>query len=91
MHHKQIKHTIEIFEIMYKQLPPLVPEEIKKEMEHALDHLKNDFEVGIEGVENMVIALGKKVWPYWKALVNFITWIKENWARSFCWVNYQLN
>ncbi len=71
MHHSHIKHTIEIFEIMYKQLPPLVPSEINKEMEHALEHLNDDFEVGIEEVENMVIALGKKIWPYWKAFGEF--------------------
>ena len=67
MHHPQIKHTIDIFEIMYKNIPPLVPEEVEKEMGHALEHLHDDYKVGIEEVENMVIALGKKIWPYWKA------------------------
>ena len=71
MHHPQIKHTIEIFEIMYKQLPPLVPDEMKKEMEHALEHLNDDYKVGVEEVENIVIALGKKIWPYWKAFGEF--------------------
>ncbi len=67
MHHPQIKHTIEIFEIMYKQLPPLVPEEVEKEIKHALEHLHDDIGVGIEEVENIVISMGKKIWPYWKA------------------------
>lgn len=68
---KQTKHTVEIFERIYKKLPPLVPECIEKEMKHSLEHLKDDYEIGVEEVENIMIAFGKKIWPYWKAFGEF--------------------
>lgn len=71
MHHPQVKHTIDIFQQVYNRLPPLVPEEVKMEMQHALEHLHDDFTIEAEEVENVVIALGKKIWPYWKAHVEF--------------------
>lgn len=67
MHHPQVKHTIDIFERMYQNLPPLTPEFVEKEMKHALEHLRDDVEVGIDEVENIAVSLGKKIWPYWKA------------------------
>lgn len=66
------KHTIAIFEKIYNNLPPLVPDEIKQEMEHALDHLRNDFDLSMEEVEDTMIVFGKKVWPYWKAFGEFL-------------------
>ena len=71
MHHSQVKHTIEIFEMIYKNLPPLVPKEVGEELEHSLEHLRDDYLVGINEAESMMISLGKKVWPYWKAFFEF--------------------
>lgn len=71
MHHPHTKHTIDIFVRMEQNLPPLVPTEIRSEIVHALEHLNNDYTVSSGEVENMVIALGKKVWPYWKAFNDF--------------------
>jgi len=67
MHHPQVKHSIDIFERMYQNLPPLVPEFVEREMKHALEHLRDDVEIGIDEVENIAVSLGKKIWPYWKA------------------------
>lgn len=71
MHHSQVKHTIEIFEMVNDNLPPLVPKEIEEELEHSLEHLRDDYLVGINEAESMMISLGKKVWPYWKAFFEF--------------------
>jgi hypothetical protein len=71
MFHPQIKHTIAIFQQIYDRLPPLVPKEVKQEMQHALEHLHNDFTIELVEVENVVIAMGKKIWPYWKAFSEF--------------------
>jgi len=65
-------HTISIFERIYSNLPPLVPDETKKEMEHALEHLKNDTDLSTEETENTLIVFGKKIWPYWKAFNEFV-------------------
>ena len=66
------KHTIAIFKKMSENLPPLLPPAIKKEIDHALVHLQEDYTVSGEEVENIVIALGKKVWPYWQAFGEFL-------------------
>ena len=71
MHHPQVKHTIEIFKRMFGSLPPLVPEEVANEMEHSLLHVQSDYLLTPEEMENMVISLGKKIWPYWKAFEEF--------------------
>lgn len=49
----------------------MLPDEVKAEVRHALTHLEEDFTVTPEEVENIVIALGKKVWPYWKTFNEF--------------------
>lgn len=72
MHKKDVKHTIDIFEKMAQNLPPLLPDAIKKEVEHGLEHLQNDASLSLDDVEEVVISLGKKVWPYWKAFDEFI-------------------
>ncbi|MFZ2189284.1 MAG: hypothetical protein WAV48_00690 [Candidatus Magasanikiibacteriota bacterium] len=72
MPHAETKHTIDIFERIYSQLPPLLPPEIKFEFEHALEHLHDDVTVDTNDVENIVISLGKKVWPYRRAFGEFL-------------------
>ena len=81
--HSQIKHTVDIFKHMANELPPLLPEEIKKEINHALDHLENDFTIGIEEVENIIISLGKKVWPYWKAFDEMVVFHQGQMGEKF--------
>ena len=71
MHHPYTKHTIDIFARMYEKMPPMVPAEIVGEVKHALEHLRDDFTVSSNDVEDVVIALGKKVWPYWRAFAEF--------------------
>lgn len=72
MQHATIKHTINLFRQYVNHLPPLLPEEIKKEAQHALEHLENDYTISPVEVENVVIALGKKIWPFWKAFQEFL-------------------
>mgnify|MGYP007094905229 CR=1 FL=1 len=83
MNNSTAKHTVDIFEIMYKRLPPLVPEEVKKEFDHALDHLHNDVTITSEDVEDIVIALGKKIWPYWKAFGEFLDMYQGKLGEKF--------
>ena len=47
MHNIQTKHTIDIFKHMANDLPPLA-DIIKKEVTHALEHLENDYTIGLE-------------------------------------------
>lgn len=83
MHHPQIKHTIAIFKRMYKNMPPLVPEFVKEEIGHALEHLNNDFTITASDVEDVVIAIGKKIWPYWKAFEEFFDFYQGKLGEKF--------
>jgi len=83
MHHPEVKHTIDIFERMSNNLPPLLPAEIKEEVEHALEHLHDDFTVSAQDVEEVVIALGKKVWPYWKAFDELFSMAQGKLGEKF--------
>lgn len=83
MYHSQIKCTIDIFERMYNNLPPLLPVEIKDEMKHSLEHLRNDYTVTIKDVESIVIALGKKIWPYRRAFQEFVDMAQGEMGESF--------
>jgi len=91
MHHPQVKHTIDIFEQVYRRLPPLVPPEVKDEMAHALEHLHNDFTIEAPEVENVIIALGKKIWPYWKAYVEFYDLYQGKLGEKFLLVKLEPN
>ncbi len=77
------KHTIAIFERMYKNLPPLVPDVIKEEIGHALEHLKNIFSVTVNDAEDVVIAIGKKIWPYRKAFEEFFDFYQGKLGEKF--------
>lgn len=83
MHHLYTKHTIDIFARMEQNLPPLVPAEVKVEIARALEHLNHDYMVSSTEVDNMVIALGKKVWPYWKAFNEFFARHTGNLGEKF--------
>jgi hypothetical protein len=37
-----MQSTVELFRHLYKNIPPLVPTEIKEKMKHALGHLESD-------------------------------------------------
>lgn len=64
-------HTIAIFEQVYNSLPPLVPERTKEEMQHALEHLKNDCTITVDDVDDTLIVFGKQIWAYWQAFKEF--------------------
>jgi len=83
MHHPYIKHTIDIFERMYNNLPPLLPKEISGEIRYALEHLHDDYSVSVADVETVVIALGKKVWPYWQAFDELLVLSRERLGEKF--------
>lgn len=66
------KHTISIFKRMSEKLPPLLPEETRAELRRALERLEGNLAAASEEVDNIVIALGKMVWPHWKAFNRFL-------------------
>jgi len=57
------QHTLDIFEKLYTNLPPLVPSAIRQQMGSALTELKAE-QATIEDVEKSMIFFSKKIWPY---------------------------
>lgn len=83
MHHPHTKHTIDIFARMERHLPPLAPVEVKDDIARALEYFNNDYTVSSAEVENIAIALGKKVWPYWKAFNEFLATYQGKLGEKF--------
>lgn len=61
------KHTITIFQHVYNNLPPLVPQDIRQEMEEKLRVAAADGKITVDELEEIMISSAKKVWPFIKA------------------------
>jgi hypothetical protein len=48
-------------------MPPLVPEIIREDMAHALEHIETNIDLEESEIEQMLINFGKALWPYRKA------------------------
>jgi hypothetical protein len=66
-------HTINIFEQLYNFVKAIIPKEIDDDMHHALDQLRGDFDISLEGIEDTMINFGKKVWPYRKSYTEMLS------------------
>ena len=67
MHHPAVKHTLTIFERTYNNLPPLVPKDVVDEIDRHVTSLQSDYDVTLPELEDVMIKLGKQVWPYIQA------------------------
>lgn len=83
MHNPAIRHTIEIFTLLIDELPPLVPESIKKDADQAMEQIHNNFDLTLEELEKTVIVFGKKLWPYRKAFEEFFDIYETRFGEKF--------
>lgn len=60
----RVHHTIDIFERMYSNMPPLVPKKIIEKMGAALEQAKGNSDLTEEELEHTMVVFAKKVWPY---------------------------
>ncbi|MBI2436274.1 MAG: hypothetical protein HYV41_00805 [Candidatus Magasanikbacteria bacterium] len=67
MHHPAIKHTLSIFQRMHDNLPPLVPTDLVFELKEKLVAAYEDHHISLEELEDRMIYVGKKIWPYVRA------------------------
>jgi len=72
MHHPSIKHTLEIFERLYNHVEPVLNAEMKDEMLQAYEQMRDNHTLSLDELEDTMIVFGKKVWPYRKALEEFV-------------------
>lgn len=71
MEKDRLQHTIDIFERMYANMPPLVPEKIRTKMSEALKLAKKNLELTEEELETTMVLFAKQVWPYNQAFQEF--------------------
>lgn len=67
-----VKPTLEIFERLCDDLPPLFPKEIGADLERAREQMLLNHGLTIEELEDTMIAFGKKIWPYRRAFEEFV-------------------
>ncbi|HAT03540.1 MAG TPA: hypothetical protein DCS29_02060 [Candidatus Magasanikbacteria bacterium] len=67
MRRPAVQHTITIFEKIHRDLPPLVPEDIIQEMGRYLKSLQTNSDVSLLELEQVMIDMGKQIWPYMQA------------------------
>jgi hypothetical protein len=72
MHHKTVIHTLKIFERIYKDLPPLLPDEIRHDMGIAIEQVRHNFSLTIGELEDTMVMFAKRAWPYRQAFHEFI-------------------
>lgn len=71
MHEPSVQHTLFIFERLFEDLPPLVPETIRRDMGSALEQMRHNFTLQLPELEDTMIVFGMKIWPYRKAFDEF--------------------
>jgi hypothetical protein len=66
-----IAHTRLLFERLCQNIPPLVPDNIQKDMSNALEQVQENVSLSLEELEDTVVSFGKKLWPYREAFLEF--------------------
>ncbi len=72
MQNELVKHTLDIFERLCDDLPPLLPADMAKDMQQGLEQMQNNVNLTIEELEETMISFGKKIWPYRRAFQEFV-------------------
>lgn len=71
MESNAILHTIDILDMLYRRMPPLVPASIITDMAEAIRDVRKNPHVSLQEVEEVTLSFGKKLWPYRKAFYEF--------------------
>ncbi len=68
---KLIQHTQVIFEHLCAELPPGLPRELREEINQAKEQVKNNVALTLSELEDTMVYVGKKLWPYREAFQEF--------------------
>ena len=83
MHHPAVKHTINIFEKILNELPPLIPKEVISDMNHALEQVRLNFDLTLKELEDTMIVFGKQIWPYRRSFEEFVSTCEGRLGETF--------
>lgn len=64
-------HTLSIFEQTVRSLPPLLPKELLEELVLSLEGVRENTNIEIDELEDLMADWGKRLWPQNQAFANF--------------------
>jgi len=67
MSDKAVQHTLNIFKQVYRNLPPLVEGDVRRDMRQKIEEIIADEKITLEELEDFMIFYGKQIWPYVQA------------------------
>ncbi|PIR03730.1 MAG: hypothetical protein COV59_04645 [Candidatus Magasanikbacteria bacterium CG11_big_fil_rev_8_21_14_0_20_39_34] len=71
MSEEMIHYTLQIFERLIREIPPLTPKQIRDDMHQALEQMQHNVSLTETELEETMIIFGKKIWPYRQAFLEF--------------------
>lgn len=66
-----IQHTQIIFEHLCSDLPPGLSRDLREEVNQAKEQVKNNVALTLQELEDTMVYVGKKLWPYREAFQEF--------------------
>ncbi len=82
MQKTSLHHTTDIFERMYNNLPPLIPEKTRNDMYTALEQIQANQTLSEEELERTMIHFAKLVWPETQAFQEFYSSYESQMAEA---------
>lgn len=61
----------------------MFPVDDREAMLHALEHIKKDADITAEQIEDTIITFGKKLWPYRRAFLEFLSQVEKRRTDEF--------
>ncbi len=83
MDHTTFTHTYHIFERFYERTQAYIPRDVRVELEEVLEAVQGHEEMVLEDLEDVMIAFGRRVWPYRKAFQDVLRHVEERVGESF--------
>lgn len=80
-----MQSTVQLFQRMYNNLPPLFPEVDRRDMKISLEHLSKDEPVTIKDIEDTMIRFGYLVWPWDRAFRDMVLVNEQRILDHFIW------
>lgn len=76
------QHTLNLLELFYNDLPPMVPTEVEDRMGQVLSHARTN-EVDLKELEQTAVFFGRYLWPFWRSFYDLMDEHHENLAENF--------
>jgi hypothetical protein len=78
-----MQSTLNIFQHLIKNIPPLFPAEIKSAMEQEYFRFENSANPSLAELEASMIKFGYEVWPWRQAFIEFVKHNEEQLGEHF--------